>query len=120
MIYSELEQREAGVVVTDAEWISRIAKILAQTPLDHSERIMGTGYITAHFIRGDEEVLSVAAILPKFLRVYSEKGGADFVVDEKACKQVYALIAEKRKANQLPDPTLSSVTPPAEQEPRPR
>lgn len=118
VMYGEMEKIDVGKVTIDKDWIGRFANRLAQIPLTRTDQVLGIGYMTAHFLKNNEEVLSVAPISPRYLRIYSKKGGGDFVVDEDDYKQVRALISEKTKTNQSPDPALASGTPPAGQESR--
>jgi hypothetical protein len=120
VLFTELQTKEKGVETRDRDWMGRFAEALADIPLEDSTHVFLVGAMTVHFMQGDKQVLSVAAITPKYLRIQSEKGGADFIVAEQACKRVGSLILEKNKANQSSEPTLSSVTPPAGQESRPR
>ena len=111
VIQNEEKTGAPEIVVTDRDWIVRFARALGQTRLVEVEQLFCVGADAAQFYRRGERVLSVAAIPPHHLRAYSQKGGGDFVVDERQCRIVGALIYEKMRANHAPDRMPGTTAP---------
>jgi hypothetical protein len=119
-IRGEMESRGKGVVFTDQEWMKRFGTALGLTRLVESEQVFGIGFQTAYFYRGGEQVLSVAPIVGKHhLRVYSQKAGADFIIDERNWEVFAGLIREKPVSAKLVRPTPPPLTAPEGLSPKP-
>ena len=112
-IRGELEDRGKGIIVTDREWIKRFATALGLTRLVDNTQVFAIGFQTAYFYRHGEQVLRVAPLGQwHYLRVYSQKTGADFTVNELNWEVIKGLISEKSLSAKLVRPTPPPVTAP--------
>ena len=105
VLRGELEPAAKGIVIKDREWNARFGEALSHTDFSRSDQVLGIGWFTAYFYSNGEQVLSVGLIEGYWLRTYSKKGGADFIVSEKEWTVIRDLIGEKMRANQRPEAT---------------
>jgi hypothetical protein len=105
VLRGEREPAAKGIAIRDKEWIARFAEALSHTDFSKSDQVLGIGWFTAYFYSNGEQVLSVGLIEGYWLRTYSKKGGADFIVSEKQWTVIRDLIGEKMGANQRPETT---------------
>ena len=84
----EDEKKNKEVIFRDPEWIRRLSEAVANVSVTSRVSCLCSGWRTAYFYKGDERVVSLAAIHGNQLRIYWKESGGDFPIDAAQWKMV--------------------------------
>jgi hypothetical protein len=90
----EEQKKSEATLLRDPQWMQRIGDAIAAVPISKRDNCLCAGWRTASFYKGDEMVVSVAAIHGQQLRIYWQGSGGDFATDEGHWKTVSAVLEE--------------------------
>ncbi len=102
----EEEKKNRETFLRDPAWIRRMSDAVAKVSITDRDNCLCSGWRTAYFYKGDEMVISVAAINGKQLRIYWKGSGGDFPVAEDEWKAVNEILEEGYK---ISSPAAMSV-----------
>ena len=105
----EMEKVGDEVVVRDREWIRAVSDAVATVPFASRVSCMCSGWRTAYFYKGDQLLVSVAAIHGNQLRIHWDVSGGDFPIDEDHWKAVQAALDLPTGANHPAESPPSAV-----------
>lgn len=101
----EDEKKNKEEVLRDPEWIQRVSEAVAKVSVTSRVSCLCSGWRTAYFYKGDEWVVSLAAIHGNQLRIYWKESGGDFPIEAAQWKMVSAAL----ESAQNPTPSKSST-----------
>ncbi|MBI2814317.1 MAG: hypothetical protein HYX71_08540 [Opitutae bacterium] len=101
-IRGELEKKEDEIVVRDLSWIRRVSEVIATTPLSESVACLCIGWNTAYFYKGEQLIVSVAAIHGNQLRIHCDGDSGDYPITEAHWSAVKAVLDRGVKAPTVP------------------
>ena len=93
----EDEKKSKETVLRDQEWIRRVSDAVAKVSMTSRVSCFCSGWRTAYFYKGDERVVSLAAIHGNQLRIYWKDSGGDFPIDEAQWKTVSAALESPQR-----------------------
>ena len=101
-IRGELEKKEDENVVRDLSWIQQVSEVIATTPLSESVACLCIGWNTVYFYKGEQLLVSVAAIHGNQLRIHCDGDSGDYPITEAQWSAVKAVLDRRMKAPTAP------------------
>ena len=109
-------KKDEKVLVTDRKWLHQFAVAVdGAAGWWKLEPCLCVSYPEAKFFREEKQILSLSIPHGSRLRCYSEKKfrSGDFSVTKERARQILSMLMTQKPANQAPEPTPTTVTPPA-------
>ena len=115
------DRKTEEVVLSDRAWLHQFARTVdgAAGWWKH-QPCLCISFPEVRFFRDGKQILSLSIPHDSKLRCYSQKSyrSGDFSIKEQRARQILSMLMSQKPANQSPEPTPTTVTPPAGQEAR--